>query len=91
VRLQRRTNGVGTAWLCIEVEDAGPGFTPKAVRKAQEPFFSTRNVGLGLGLAVTRKILEAHQGKLETPLTPVGQHGIVRITLPLTSQPGGNP
>jgi len=42
-----------------------------------------RNVGLGLGLAVTRKIIETHHGKLEIVPTPTAKTGMVRISLPL--------
>ena len=75
-------NGTGTD-LQIEVEDNGVGFTPDAVRKVSEPFFTTRNVGLGLGMTVTRKIIETHHGNL-TVITPAQGHaGVVRITLPV--------
>ena len=51
--------------LEIEVQDNGAGFTAEAAQKATEPFWTTRNVGVGLGLTVTRKIVELHHGKLE--------------------------
>jgi len=43
------------------------------------PFFTTRNVGLGLGLTVARKIFELHGGRLEIVSPKSGQAGIVRI------------
>ena len=60
----RRTPMAGPACQ-IEVQDNGSGFTSEAMQKAVTPFYTTRNVGLGLGLAVTRKIIETHHGKLE--------------------------
>jgi nitrogen fixation/metabolism regulation signal transduction histidine kinase len=42
-------------------------------------------VGLGLGLAVTRKIVETHHGKLEIVPPQTGGSGIIRISLPLES------
>jgi nitrogen fixation/metabolism regulation signal transduction histidine kinase len=51
------------------------------------PFYTTRNVGLGLGLTVTRKIIETHHGKLELVPPATGRSGIVRISLPLDSAP----
>src|SRR2546427_6406464 len=36
------------------------GFSPEAAEKAPSPFFTTRNIGLGLGLTVSRKIIETH-------------------------------
>ncbi len=87
VRLETDTNGEASAGLSIEVQDNGGGFTPEAMQKAVAPFYTTRNVGLGLGLTVTRKIIETHHGKLELVPPATGQSGIVRISLPLDSAP----
>ena len=83
VRSGTDTDATGSRWVHIEVKDGGPGFSEEAVRHASEPFFSTRNVGLGLGLAVTRKIVETHKGKFEIPRGHGEQTGTVRISLPL--------
>lgn len=83
VRLHAASNSNGLQGLQIEVEDNGPGFTPEAVQQASAPFFTTRNVGLGLGLTVSRKIIETHHGKLEILTPKAGQPGRVRISLPL--------
>ena len=69
----------------IEVQDNGSGFSLEAAEKAPSPFFTTRNVGLGLGLTVSRKIIETHHGKLEILNPQSGKAGIVRISLPLES------
>src|SRR4029078_6885747 len=55
VRFHTEPNGQGHSALQIEVQDNGAGFTPEAMLKAPAPFFTTRNVGLGLGLTVSRK------------------------------------
>jgi signal transduction histidine kinase/DNA-binding NarL/FixJ family response regulator len=83
VRLHTDSNGKGNSALQIEVQDNGSGFTPEAMQKAPAPFFTTRNVGLGLGLTVSRKIVETHHGKLEIVGPKSGHAGIVRISLPL--------
>jgi nitrogen fixation/metabolism regulation signal transduction histidine kinase len=83
VRLQAETGGDEPPGLRIEVQDNGNGFTPEALQKAAAPFYTTRNVGLGLGLAVTRKIIETHHGKLEIVPPKSGHSGVVRISLPL--------
>jgi signal transduction histidine kinase len=85
VRLQTGNGGTGSKALEIEVQDNGAGFTPEALQKAPAPFFTTRNVGLGLGLTVSRKIVETHHGKLEIVPAKSGQAGVVRISLPLES------
>jgi signal transduction histidine kinase/DNA-binding NarL/FixJ family response regulator len=82
VRLQAESGGNGRQGLQIEVQDNGGGFTPEAAQKAAVPFFTTRNVGLGLGLTVTRRIIETHHGKLEILPPAAGKHGLVRISLP---------
>lgn len=72
-----------TSELQVEVRDTGKGFTPEAATRAAEPFYTTRNIGLGIGLTVTRKIIESHHGRLEIPPPRNGQAGIVRISLPI--------
>jgi nitrogen fixation/metabolism regulation signal transduction histidine kinase len=83
VRLESDHNATTSAGLQIEVQDNGGGFTPETAQKAVQPFFTTRNVGLGLGLTVTRKIIETHHGKLEIVPSKTGRSGIIRISLPL--------
>ena len=68
--------------LRIEVRDSGKGFTAETAQRAQEPFFSTRSVGLGIGLTVSRKIIESHHGSLEIPTSQKGQGGLVFVSLP---------
>lgn len=69
----------GDRALTIEVLDSGVGFTAEAAKKIPSPFYTTRNVGLGLGLAVSQKIIETHHGKLELVPSP---SGLVRVSLP---------
>jgi len=77
------TNPGNDPVLRVEVRDSGAGFTPETARRAQEPFFSTRNVGLGIGLTVSRKIIESHKGRIEIPETQTGHSGVVCVSLPL--------
>jgi signal transduction histidine kinase len=48
----------------LSVKDAGVGFDPRRVDKLFEPFYSTKNDGMGVGLSVSRSIIENHQGRL---------------------------
>ena len=82
VRLHTENNN-GHEDLQIEVEDNGTGFTAEAAKQAPAPFFTTRIVGLGLGLTVSRKIIETHHGKLEIVPSQSGHSGVVRISLPM--------
>jgi PAS domain S-box-containing protein len=54
----------GMAMITISVEDCGPGFTPEEAARLFEPFFTTKSNGVGLGLAISRSIAEAHNGRL---------------------------
>ncbi len=78
VKLQT-TSRNGAQAVTIEVQDNGTGFSAEAARKVPSPFFTTRAVGLGLGLSVSQKIIETHRGKLEIISSPTG---VVRVSLP---------
>jgi PAS domain S-box-containing protein len=51
-------------WVRLSVTDAGVGFDPQTTSKLFEPFYSTKNDGMGVGLSVSRSIIENHQGRL---------------------------
>jgi signal transduction histidine kinase len=85
VNTRQDADSQGTSWVHIEVQDSGTGFTSEASRKAPEPFFTTRNVGLGLGLTVSRKIIETHHGRIEIASPAEGQSGMVTISLPMSA------
>jgi signal transduction histidine kinase/DNA-binding NarL/FixJ family response regulator len=82
VHLHSESTGNGLHGLQIDVQDNGGGFTSEAAQKAATPFYTTRIIGLGLGLTVARKIVELHGGKLEIVQPKSGQAGLVRISLP---------
>ena len=66
--------------LAIEVADNGPGISTALAEQIFEPFASTKSSGLGLGLAISRAIAEAHGGSLTAD---IGGRGCFRLTLPL--------
>lgn len=55
----------GRRELAIHVIDTGPGITPEQRARIFEPYFTTKRGGSGLGLPTTRRIVEAHGGRLE--------------------------
>ena len=48
----------------VTVADTGVGISPESISKIFEPYFSTKKSGFGLGLAVTKKIIEEHHGSI---------------------------
>jgi two-component system, LuxR family, sensor kinase FixL len=66
----------------IVVSDNGPGISPTAGKTLFEPFVSGKPSGMGLGLAVSRAIAEAHGGTLEAR---AASHGEFHLVLPFSS------
>jgi PAS domain S-box-containing protein len=66
----------------IEVHDTGPGLDPERAAQVFEPFYTTKPDGLGIGLSISRSIVEAHGGRLwASPNEPRG--AIFRFSLPV--------
>jgi len=55
----------GRLWVVAAVEDGGPGFSPEAVGRLMDPFFTTKEKGTGLGLSIVNNIVYSHHGRLE--------------------------
>ncbi|CAH1658763.1 Histidine kinase [Hyphomicrobiales bacterium] len=68
--------------VLIAVADSGPGFSEEAAQKAFEPFYTTKAGGMGLGLAMCRTILAAHDGDIRVATSPGHMGGDVTIRLP---------
>ncbi len=49
----------------VSISDTGVGISEESLGKIFEPYFSTKQAGFGLGLAVTKKIIEEHRGSVE--------------------------
>ena len=61
VRLEQRSDGV---WALLTVEDAGIGINEHDLRRLFTPFYTTKAGGLGMGLSITRSIIERHAGRI---------------------------
>jgi len=66
----------------VEVADNGPGLAPDTEERVFDPFFTTRSKGMGLGLAISRSIAEAHGGHLSARKMPSGGAAFC-LSLPL--------
>ena len=64
----------------VAVTDAGPGIAPENLEHLFEPFFTTKANGMGLGLAISHNIIEAHRGDIRAENNPNGG-ATLRITL----------
>lgn len=65
----------------VSVQDSGIGVRPEVMGRLFEPFFTTRPQGMGMGLSISRSIIEAHGGRLWAEST-VSQGSIFQFTLP---------
>ncbi len=72
-------------YLRLAIEDQGGGMDAETLRRAQEPYFSTKSAGRGLGLAVVHGVLRNHGGALRIHSQP-GQGTRVEVFLPVSSQ-----
>jgi two-component system sensor histidine kinase HydH len=87
ITLQAARDGEGVS---LSVIDTGKGMTPEVAAKVFRPFFSTRPGGTGLGLATTRKIIEAHGGMIDVQ-SEVGRGSKFTIRLPAAVTPTSSP
>jgi signal transduction histidine kinase len=70
------------AWLRLDVRDQGVGLTPRAAERIFQPFFTTKATGTGLGLAVVKRIIEAHLGEVGAAANEDGVGTTFTVRLP---------
>lgn len=68
-------------WVTVAVRDTGCGMTPEQLQKVFSPFFTTKEQGTGLGLALATKIVEAHGGSLKAQ-SAWGKGSTFRVRIP---------
>ncbi len=72
-------------WVGFSVSDTGGGIDPSVADRLFEPFVTTKSNGMGLGLLVTRSIVENHGGKIWATPNPDGGTTFT-FTLPLVQR-----
>lgn len=71
----------GRAAVRIAFQDNGPGLNAEQTKRIFDPFFTTKTKGTGLGMAIAKRIIEAHGGQIAAGAVPAGGAEIA-ITLP---------
>jgi signal transduction histidine kinase len=67
----------------LNISDTGAGIARENLDRIFEPFFTTKTNGLGLGLAITKRIIEEHGGTIEfSSIEREGSHVVIRLPLP---------
>jgi two-component system, LuxR family, sensor kinase FixL len=84
-RLTVRTSLNGDSTVEITVTDSGHGIDPHRVPRLFDPFFTTRREGLGMGLSIARRIVDAHRGRITAENNPSGG-ATFRVTLPAATE-----
>jgi PAS domain S-box-containing protein len=75
IRSAKNTDGV-----LVQVQDSGPGMEPEVAARIFEPFFTTKAEGIGMGLSISRSIVESHGGRLWAVAEPNG--ALFEFTVP---------
>ncbi|HAV35379.1 MAG TPA: hybrid sensor histidine kinase/response regulator, partial [Massilia sp.] len=78
-----RHGGEDGSHVVICVIDEGEGMSPEVMRRATEPFFTTKGPGTGLGLAMVHGFVQQSRGRLEIDSTP-GEGTTVRMVFPVS-------
>jgi len=79
----------GSSYLKVEVEDTGKGIDPENLHNIFNPFYSTKESSLGLGLPIVHRIITSHRGQIEVDNRP-GKGVKFIITFPTSKTEKGN-
>jgi PAS domain S-box-containing protein len=81
-KLSISTSSIERDMIRVDIADTGSGFQPGVMERLFEPFQTTKSNGMGIGLSISRMIVEAHYGKIWAEPNPQGG-AIFSFTLPL--------
>lgn len=80
-RLRIRTENTAAGSGIVEVSDSGPGMSDEMAEKVFDPFVTTKSSGMGIGLSISRGIIEGHDGSMELESQP-GEGTTFRFYMP---------
>jgi PAS domain S-box-containing protein len=85
VRISTRRGPDDTVEACVQ--DSGPGFDDQSAGRLFEPFFTTKGQGMGIGLSISRSIVEAHHGRIWASAER-GRGASFHVVLPAATKEG---
>jgi signal transduction histidine kinase len=88
-RLSIRTEREANDKVRLTVRDAGIGLKSDEIDKLFEPFHTTKKTGMGIGLAISRSIVESHGGRLWATPNDDGQGASFSLSIPHGAQAAG--
>jgi signal transduction histidine kinase len=83
VRGRRERDEAGGEWAVIEIEDSGEGIPQPDLQRIFIPFFTTKEKGHGIGLALAHRVITEHGGTLAAA-TKAGGGAVFTISLPIS-------
>ena len=84
LRVESKVNGEGS--IVVKIEDSGTGIEEAIRHRIFDPLFTTKPAGMGVGLSICRRIIEAHGGRLWAASgTPHGTE--FQFTIPGSNRP----
>lgn len=76
-------------FIAVEVADTGPGISEEIAERLFKPFVTTKSGGMGIGLSISRRIIEAHGGEIDVTRNEMGG-ATFRFTLPADTETQSN-
>ena len=90
VRGARESDASGRGWCVLTVEDSGAGIAPADLRRIFIPFFTTKDKGHGIGLALAHRVVTEHGGTLTAANSPQTGGAVFTLRLPKAAGDGGS-
>jgi len=83
--LRISTQPAGSSEVTLSVQDSGIGLEPDSVERVFSPFYTTKSDGMGIGLAISRTIIESHEGRLWAAQNEGRPGATFSFTIPVTA------